>query len=317
MILWSNLVCWGNRFLNGVAAGLFDRPHTIPQCPAPFFGAAFRARAKEERTISSPQLLFRMYISRAMLCHSAHRPGEKANAVVPHCLQAASDLRASAPCAARDLTSIWWTPSERRELGRTAHSEGVAWTPWAVSWSSPWWRWRGLAWLLVPQGSPRYAGSERPSSPAFDPSVSGVGHRPVSLMCGFSDTSPAYPPNFRGRHWRRTTNVLIAAGYIVCSEPKTGENRPRNVAPLVKDDAVRGAVVGVRNGDVERDVCGSDGSKHAVSVQGHADYAPNWVAEHLGASSRRSPPPLPRPDGGATPGRVPVYTAQKSLPVTP
>ena len=27
------------------------------------FGAAFRARAKEERTISSPQLLFRMYMS--------------------------------------------------------------------------------------------------------------------------------------------------------------------------------------------------------------------------------------------------------------
>ena len=26
-------------------------------------------------------------------------------------------------------------------------------------------------------------------------------------------------------------------------------------------------------------VCGSDDSKHAVSVQGHADYAPNWVAE--------------------------------------
>ena len=36
-------------------------------------------------------------------------------------------------------------------------------------------------------------------------------------------------------------------------------------------------------------------------------YAANWEAEHLGASSRR-----PRhPDGGGTPGRVPVYTAQK------
>ena len=27
-------------------------------------------------------------------------------------------------------------------------------------------------------------------------------------------------------------------------------------------------------------------------------HAPNWVAEHLGASSRRPPPPLPRSDGG-------------------
>ena len=40
-------------------------------------------------------------------------------------------------------------------------------------------------------------------------------------------------------------------------------------------------------------VCGSDDSKHAVSVQGHADYAPNWVAEHLGASSRRPRHPFP------------------------
>ena len=28
-----------------------------------FFGAAFRPRAKEERTLSSPQVLFRMYMS--------------------------------------------------------------------------------------------------------------------------------------------------------------------------------------------------------------------------------------------------------------
>ena len=40
-------------------------------------------------------------------------------------------------------------------------------------------------------------------------------------------------------------------------------------------------------------VCGSDDSKHAVSVQGHADYAPNWVAEHLVASSRRPRHPFP------------------------
>ena len=32
---------------------------------------------------------------------------------------------------------------------------------------------------------------------------------------------------------------------------------------------------------------GSDDSKHGVSVQARADCAPNWVAEHLGASSRR------------------------------
>ena len=38
-------------------------------------------------------------------------------------------------------------------------------------------------------------------------------------------------------------------------------------------------------------VCGSDDSKHAVSVQGHADYAPNWVAEHLGVRLPATPPP--------------------------
>ena len=45
-------------------------------------------------------------------------------------------------------------------------------------------------------------------------------------------------------------------------------------------------------------VGGSDDSKHAVPVQGHADNAPDWVAEPPGASS---PPPLPRPDGGGQP----------------
>ena len=40
-------------------------------------------------------------------------------------------------------------------------------------------------------------------------------------------------------------------------------------------------------------VCGSDDSPHGVSVQACADYAPNWVAEHLGASSRRPRHPFP------------------------
>ena len=64
-------------------------------------------------------------------------------------------------------------------------------------------------------------------------------------------------------------------------------------------------------------VCGSHDSKHAVSVQGHADYAPNWVARTPGSKLPASPPPLLRPDGGGTPGRVPVYTALKTHPVTP
>ena len=45
--------------------------------------------------------------------------------------------------------------------------------------------------------------------------------------------------------------MLIAAACIFCFEQKIGENRPRNVTPRVKDDAVRGAAVGVRNGDVK------------------------------------------------------------------
>ena len=38
---------------------------------------------------------------------------------------------------------------------------------------------------------------------------------------------------------------------------------------------------------------GSDDSPHGVSLQARADYAPNWVAEHLGASSRRPRHPFP------------------------
>ena len=38
---------------------------------------------------------------------------------------------------------------------------------------------------------------------------------------------------------------------------------------------------------------GSDDSPHGVSVQAGADSAPNWVAEHLGASSRRPRHPFP------------------------
>ena len=35
------------------------------------------------------------------------------------------------------------------------------------------------------------------------------------------------------------------------------------------------------------------------------------VAERLGVRLPASPPPLPRPDVGVNPGRVPVYTALK------
>ena len=41
----------------------------------------------------------------------------------------------------------------------------------------------------------------------------------------------------------------------------------------------------------------------------HHRHAPNWVAEHLGASSRRPRHPFPTLMAGETPGRVPVYTA--------
>ena len=48
----------------------------------------------------------------------------------------------------------------------------------------------------------------------------------------------------------------------------------------------------------------------------HHEHAPNWVAEHLGASSRRPRNPFPAQMAGVTPGRVPVYTAL-AHPVTP
>ena len=40
-------------------------------------------------------------------------------------------------------------------------------------------------------------------------------------------------------------------------------------------------------------VCGSDDEERAVSGQGRASDAPNWVAEHLGASSRSPRHPFP------------------------
>ena len=54
-----------------------------------------------------------------------------------------------------------------------------------------------------------------------------------------------------------------------------------------------------------------------VSVDMSQRDAPNWVAEHLGASSRRPRHPFPALMAGETPGRVPVYTALKSDPIKP
>ena len=54
-----------------------------------------------------------------------------------------------------------------------------------------------------------------------------------------------------------------------------------------------------------------------VSVQKRQRDAPNWVAEHLGASSRRPRHPFPALMAGETPGRVLVYTALNSHPINP
>ena len=53
----------------------------------------------------------------------------------------------------------------------------------------------------------------------------------------------------------------------------------------------------------------------SIAHHGHATY---WVAEHLGASSRRPRHPFSALMAGEPPGRVPVYTAlYKTHPVTP
>ena len=49
-----------------------------------------------------------------------------------------------------------------------------------------------------------------------------------------------------------------------------------------------------------------------VSVRIRPRDAPNWVAERLGASSRRPRHPFPALMAGVNPGRVPVYTALKT-----
>ena len=54
-----------------------------------------------------------------------------------------------------------------------------------------------------------------------------------------------------------------------------------------------------------------------VSVDMRQRDATNWVAEHLGASSRRPRHPFPALMAGETPGRVPVYTALKTHLVMP
>ena len=52
---------------------------------------------------------------------------------------------------------------------------------------------------------------------------------------------------------------------IACFQPKAGENRPRDGVSVVRDCAVRGAFVGMGNGDVkvaggaESDACGGAG----------------------------------------------------------
>ena len=54
-----------------------------------------------------------------------------------------------------------------------------------------------------------------------------------------------------------------------------------------------------------------------VSPYAPTTNAPNWVAEHLGASSRRPRHPFPALMAGDTPGRVPVYTALTGKPHAP
>ena len=99
-------------------------------------------------------------------------------------------------------------------------------------------------------------------------------YRPVSIVRGKSqilrlfEASPCVPTVFsgvqQGRRGQRADEP-IAEACFVCFEPKIGENRPRNGAAFVKDCAVRGAVVGMGDGDVkveggvERDVCGGAG----------------------------------------------------------
>ena len=64
------------------------------------------------------------------------------------------------------------------------------------------------------------------------------------------------------------------------------------------------------------DVCGGGGGGADVMYDTClCRYAPthatNSGGRTPGSKLPASPPPLPRPDGGGTPGRVPVYTAQK------
>ena len=62
-------------------------------------------------------------------------------------------------------------------------------------------------------------------------------------------------------------------------------------------------------------VCGTNDSRHGESVLARADDATNSGGRTPGSKLPASSPPLPRPDGGGTPGRVPVYTAKKSQPI--
>ena len=54
---------------------------------------------------------------------------------------------------------------------------------------------------------------------------------------------------------------------------------------------------------------GSDLVLHEGVCPATRTHAPNWVAEHLGASSRRPRHPFPALMAGVTHGRAPVYTA--------
>ena len=62
-------------------------------------------------------------------------------------------------------------------------------------------------------------------------------------------------------------------------------------------------------------VCGGGGADQVYDVclspYAPTKNAPDWVAEHLGASSRRPRHPFPALMAGVNPGRVPVYTALK------
>ena len=101
--------------------------------------------------------------------------------------------------------------------------------------------------------------------------------------------------------------ATVTPGRLLVSPVSPQKGRTNWLLSPIRHDTAAGPRRGVVEVVVVCAVCLTH-----VSVHIRPRDAPNWVAERLGASSRRPRHPFPALMAGVSPGRVPVHTALKN-----